>query len=290
MNNTTTSAVEHLQALGFNESEALAYATLVQSGPLTGYQLAKASGIARPNVYAVIDRLEKRGALTKIGVGDGVKYAALPAGEMLAHLSSGIDAHLAAARDALGRLQKTPGHEYIWNLVGYDTVLERAEAIIGGAKERLLIGYWSDESARLSEAVREREAHGVEVVTLCVEGCATECGGCRGDVYRYQVAGGVTSTRWLMVVADDRELLMGEISPGGDDAQAAHTTLQMIVTVASQYLRNTIASAEIVRSLGPKLPKLLDQDAARAIDSAGLATNSESWLKQLLGTVRQAKK
>jgi hypothetical protein len=92
-----------------------------------------------------------------------------------------------------------------------------------------------------------------------------------------------------MVVADDRELLMGEISPGGD-AQAAHTTLPMIVAVASQYLRNTIASAEIVRSLGPKLPKLLDHEAARALNSAGLAGDSESWFKQLLATVRQGRR
>jgi hypothetical protein len=91
-----------------------------------------------------------------------------------------------------------------------------------------------------------------------------------------------------MVVADDRELLMGEISPS-DDAQAAHTTLPMIVAVASQYLRTTIASAEIVRSLGPQLPKLLDREAARAIGSAGLAGQSQSWFKQLLATVRTAR-
>ena len=287
MDATTTVAVEHLQALGFNESEALAYTALVQGGPMTGYQLAKASGVARPNVYAVIDRLEKRGAITKIGVGEGVQYAALPASEMLARLSSGVDAHLAAAQDALSALQSAPGHEYIWNLVGYDTVLGRAEAIVRQAKERLLVGYWSNESARLSEAVAERQARGVEVVTLCVEGCESECGGCSGDVYRYPVAAG-TTTRWLMVVADDRELLMGEVSPGGD-AQAAHTTLPMIVAVASQYLRTTIASAEIVRILGPQLPKLLDRDAARAIGSAGLAGEGQSWFKQLLATVRSAR-
>lgn len=287
MDKTTTSAVEHLQALGFNESEALAYAALVQGGPMTGYQLAKASGVARPNVYAVIDRLEKRGAMTKIGVGDGVKYAALPASELLARLSSGVDAHLAAARDALSQLQSVPGHEYIWNLVGYDAVLDRAETVIAGAQKRLLIGCWSNESARLREAMVAREARGVEVMTLCVEGCRAECGGCRGDIYRYPVAAGA-ATRWLMVVADDREVLMGEVSPTGD-AQAAHTTLPMIVAVASQYLRNTIASAEIVRSLGPKLPKLLDGDATRAIESAGLAAGGESWFKQLLSTVRKAR-
>jgi sugar-specific transcriptional regulator TrmB len=287
MDTTTNEAVEHLQAVGFNESEALAYSTLVQGGPMTGYQLAKASGIARPNVYAVIDRLEKRGALTRIGVGDGVKYAALPAKEMLARLSANVDAHISAAGQALGRMDGGFGNAYTWNLEGYENVLARGEAIVAGAKERLLIGLWSNESARLSDAVARAQAQGVEVVTLCVQGCAEECGGCRGEVYRYAV-GDNESSRWLIVVADDGEVLMGEIAPSGD-ARAAQTTLPMIVAVAAQYLRNTIAAAEIVRSLGPKLPKLLDRESERTVEGTGLAVNDRSWLRQMLASVRRAR-
>jgi HTH-type transcriptional regulator, sugar sensing transcriptional regulator len=254
---------------------------------MTGYQLARASGIARPNVYGVIDRLEKRGAVTRIGVGDGVKYAALPAGEMLARLSSDVDSHLSAARGALEMLGSDTGPEYVWNIDGYDAVLARAESIVANARDRLLLGLWSNESLRLGDALAAAEARGVEVVTLCVQGCPSECGGCRGAVYRYQVAGEAPS-RWLMLVADEREVLLGEVSPVGD-ARAAHTSLLMIVSMTSQYLRNTIATAEIVRSVGSKLPKLLDRDAARALEGPALAVNNQSWMKQLLGTVRKSR-
>jgi HTH-type transcriptional regulator, sugar sensing transcriptional regulator len=287
MDTTTKAAVEHLQAVGFNESEALAYSTLIQRGPLTGYQLAKASGIARPNVYAVIDRLEKRGAVTAIGVGDGVKYAALPADEMLKRLAAGIDSHLSGAQEAFARMGDAPSGEHVWNLEGYDNVLAHAEAVARDAKEHLLIGNWSNESAHLRPAVEQAQARGVEVATLCVQGCAAECGNCRGAVHRYPVAG-ADNSRWLMLAADDREVLMGQISPGSD-ARAAHTTLPMIVAVGAQYLRNTIAAAEIVRSLGPSLPKLLDRDSARAIQGPELAVDGRSWLKQLLATVRRAR-
>lgn len=285
MENTTTNAVLHLQALGFNESEALAYSALTRQGPMTGYQLAKASGVARPNIYGVIDRLEKRGAITKVQLKDGVRYGALPPAEMLARLSSGIDRHLAAAREALGELEGGAGHEYVWNVAGYDAVLERAEAIIGRAGKRLLVGIWAAESGRLSEAIAARQARGVQVVTLCVQGCDAECGGCRGDVYRYPVAGEAAS-RWLIVVADDRELLMGEVSARGE-AQAAHTTLPMIVTIGGQYLRHTIAAAEIVRSAGDRLPEMLDDEAARAIEGSATATGDVSWFRGLLRTVRR---
>ena len=45
-----------LERLGFTEYEARAYLTLLGRNPLTGYELAKLSGIPRPNVYPVLDR------------------------------------------------------------------------------------------------------------------------------------------------------------------------------------------------------------------------------------------
>jgi len=285
--NTTTTAIEHLQSVGFGEYEAKAYATLVQRGPLTGYQLAKASGIPRPNVYPVIDRLEKRGAVTRIDVGDGVKYAALPADEMLAGLSRTVESHLAGAESALADLAQAPPAAALWNLQGYENAMARAEQLIGGARERLQVGLWSNEAGRLAGVVAAAPARGVQIVTLCIEGCADECGGCRGEVYRYAVSG-EASTRWLMIVADERELLVGQISPGGE-VRAAHTTLEVFVSMTSQYLRGAIATAEIARSLGPRLPKLLDRGAAGALQGPGLAAAGESWLKRVSAIARRAR-
>ena len=286
MDATTGKAIEHLQEVGFGEYEARAYATLVQRGPLTGYQLAKASGIPRPNVYPVIDRLEKRGAVTRIEVGDGVKYAALPAAEMLARLSRNVESHLAGAASALGDLAQATTSEYVWNIDGYDNALARAEQLIAGARERVLIGIWSVESGRLAGPVAAAHARGVRIVTLCIEGCVDECGGCRGDVYRYAMAE-EAATRWLMLVVDDRELLVGQISHSGD-AKAAQTSLEVFVAMTSQYLRDAIATAEIARSLGSRLPRLLDREAAGALQGAGLAAGGESWLKRMSAIVRRA--
>ena len=50
--------VELLQKLGFGEYEARAYVALLQNRPLNGYELAKASGLPRANVYSVLQKLE----------------------------------------------------------------------------------------------------------------------------------------------------------------------------------------------------------------------------------------
>ena len=280
----TTNAVEHLQAVGFSEYEARAYVALVERGPLTGYQLAKESGIPRPNIYPVIDRLEQRGAAVRIETGAGVKYDAGQPGEMLGRISQTMEGHLSAAQHALDDLGRERPSPYVWNVEGYENIITRAEQILAGARERILLGVWSSESARLTDAVVAAESRGVQVVTLCVEGCAVECGGCRGEVYRYAVSGDAAE-RWLMLVADDREALIGQASR--DDAAAAQTTLPVFVVMASQYLRNTIAAAEIARSLGPKLPKLLDASAAHAVQGAGLGSAGQSWMRRIAGAMRR---
>lgn len=276
---------EHLQALGFSDYEARAYVSLLRSGPLSGYQLARASGIPRPNVYPVLDRLQQRGAVARIEVKGGVRYAALPSREMLDRLAREVTGRLQQARDAMERLEEVVPGDQVWNVQGYEAVLARAEAAIDAGRSHLLIGLWSEESARLAGAVSRAQARGVKVTTLCIQGCPDECGGCRGEIYRYPLAGQPAS-RWLVLSVDEKEVMVGQVQADGSAAGAV-TRLEAFVFVGSHYLRNAIAAAEIVRSLGPRLPQLLDEQALTALSGAGLAAGGQSWFEQVLAAVTE---
>jgi sugar-specific transcriptional regulator TrmB len=272
-------AIQDLQSLGFSEYEARAYVALLQRGPLTGYQLAKASGIPRPNIYPVLDRLQERGAVGRLEVPDGTQYTALPAEEMLQRLGRDADARLERAHLSMKELDSAPETALVWNVRGFDLVIERARELIDSAQDRLLIGTWSNEARELAAATAAAVQRGVTVATLCIQDCAEECGGCRGDVYRYPLADSA-GERWLVVAVDDRELLVGQMSPGR--AVAGVTTLEVFVAVGSQYLLNAIATAEIARSLGPRMAEVLDEQALRALRSAGLATGESTWMERML--------
>ncbi len=278
-------AREHLQALGFSEYEAKAYIALAQRGPMTGYQLARASAIPRPNIYPVLDKLQQRGAVSRIEVTGGVRYRALPSDEMLVRLGREVSSRLDKARRAMTALERATPGEQVWNLQGYEALMARGVALIDSARRQLLAGVWAAESAQLSEAVGRAEARGVVVTTLCIQGCTHECGGCRGDIYRYPVAG-ETKKRWLVLSADDQELMIGHVLRDGS-AEGAVTRLEVLVSVGSHYLRNAIAAAEIVRSLGPRLRPILDERARRALEGAGLSTAGESWLERAFASVGQ---
>jgi hypothetical protein len=61
------------------------------------------------------------------------------------------------------------------------------------------------------------------------------------------------------------------------------------VSIATQFLENTIAMAEIARSLGARLPKLLDDDARLALERTGVRIDETSWLDRLIKPSGRAK-
>jgi predicted transcriptional regulator len=283
----TTSAAVELEALGFGEYEARAYLALLQRGALTGYQLAKASGVPRPNIYPVLDRLEERGAVSRMTVEGGVRYVALPAEEMLSRLGRDARERLENAREAIMALEASPETPQVWNITGYEVMLGRAREMIENARERLLIGIWAEESRRLADAIATAESRGVAITILCIQGCTDECGGCRGDIFRYPLSSDADK-RWLVVSVDERELLVGQMASDGT-AIGAVTRLEAFVAVGSHYLRNAVAAAEIVRNLGPRMTEVLDERAIRALRGAGLATDGLSWLDRMLAVAGAAR-
>jgi hypothetical protein len=81
---------------------------------------------------------------------------------------------------------------------------------------------------------------------------------------------------------------VGQVARDGTSV-AAVTRLEAFVAVGSHYLRNAVAAAEIVRSFGPRMTEVLDEQAIRALRSAGLATDGLSWLDRMLAAAGAAR-
>ncbi|HHC18849.1 MAG: hypothetical protein J7J75_01575 [Euryarchaeota archaeon] len=69
--------VERFKALGFTKYEALAYLTLVVSGPLTASELSNEAGIPHSRVNDTIASLERRG-FVEVNIGERKVFVALP--------------------------------------------------------------------------------------------------------------------------------------------------------------------------------------------------------------------
>src|SRR5213594_56798 len=114
-----TEAIGLLQQLGFSEYEARAYLALLQRNPLNGYELAKVSGLPRANTYAVLQKLEERGAVVRLDMPNGSRYAPVAPTELTQRIASRFQDVLSATQQALEELATPAASEYVWNIQGY---------------------------------------------------------------------------------------------------------------------------------------------------------------------------
>lgn len=268
-----------LEQLGFSEYEARAYVALLQRSPLNGYELAKSSNLPRANVYAVLQKLEDRGAVVRLDTPTGVRYAPVPPSELTRRLGSNFQQALDSAKLSLEEITTPAEHEYVWNARGYAVLLDHARALLDATQNRLLVAVWPEESRALADSLAAAEARGVEITTLCMAACTKECGNCRERLFRYKVAPG-RPKRWLVLVADDSELLTGEIG-SGEEAQTVRTRQRLLVDLAGWYIRHSIALAAVLNDLDGRLEGFLKPETRSVLASVGPGGTSGGWLEHM---------
>src|SRR5215213_2840021 len=142
-----TNATALLQQLGFSEYEARAYVALLQRNPLNGYELAKVSGLPRANIYAVLQKLEERGAIVRLDQPNGTRYAPVAPNELTQRVATRFQHTLNAVQQALEDLATPANPEYVWNIRGYEALLEHAHALVAVSKGRLLVAIGHHEAS-----------------------------------------------------------------------------------------------------------------------------------------------
>lgn len=274
-------ASDQLQELGFSQYEAQAYISLLKQYPLNGYELAKLSGIPRPNIYAVLKKIQEKGAVVRMDTPEGTRYAPVPAKELIQKLRGQYMTSLDAVDRSLSELSPQYESDYIWNVQGYSVVIDHAISVIQNARTQLFLAAWPEEAAILSEFLQNKETDGIQVSTLCLAGCSKTCASCHGDVHR-DLFSDRDHSPWLIVVADQREVLAGEMDPNREII-AIRTKQKLMVDLAFGFIRNSIALSAI------------KQEACSGLDQGFLSGkveflqqfDSESAQNDLLAQLRQ---
>lgn len=267
-------ATASLRSLGFSEYEARAYIALVRHSPLNGYALAKEAGVPRPNIYPVVTKLVERGAALALQAPGGTRYAAVAPRQLIEQLGSAHEKLLRSTVTSLESLGTSPDVENIFNVRGYSALLEHAASAIRKATSHLLIALWPDESKLLEVELRNAEDRNVSITILCMYACGNDCGACHGAVYRYRTTPN-QEKRWLIVVADGKSMIAGEVE--GGDAQAVITDQRLLTELSGAYIRHSIALATLLDDLGPKIDESLSPRSREVLNALSPQTQSGSF-------------
>lgn len=271
-----------LQELGFTDYEARAYIALLQENPLNGYELAKVSGIPRPNIYKVLQKLEEREIVIRADTPNSAVYSPISPGQLTKRLGNRFKSILDAASEGLESVSKPGERDYVWNVESYDAVIGQVRTLIEQAQENIIVAMWQPEAKILNDVITEAIGRNIPVQTLCLQACPQECGFCCGTIYRYPVISS-QQTRWLIAVQDEANLVMADIQvnkQNGDlSAEGIRTRQHYLGELASWYIRHSIALSSILGDTGDSITSLLSPETQSLLQS--LSPDEDSWLAHM---------
>lgn len=213
-------AEQALAALGFTELEARIYCALLTSGPATGYRLAKLVGKAPPNVYQALSALARKAAVLVDETEPRTWRAARPA-ELLAVLGGTFAQRQEEAQRRLSSLATAPADDRIYQITDPDQVVERARAMLAGARDIVLFDLFEAPLAILRDPLEATAARGVTVAGL-VYGPTSPMA---GVTVRPAAGASVARDRWpgaqLTLVVDAAEHLVALMTPAMDGVRRA---------------------------------------------------------------------
>ncbi len=266
-----------LQQLGFTAYEARAYVALASGGECNGYALAKASGIPRANIYAVVDKLVQRGAAQRVERAAGTAYVAIEPNALLRDMEVERRKTMGEARRALSRLSREHHPPVALNLRDGE-VLERAAQLIDASTTNLRIALQPSEAAHLAIPLREARERGVDITTLCLERCEVECGGCVGNIHRCGLAPS-HGTRWLLIVSDGHAALLGYFADRG--VTAVFTRQLLVVELTAAYIQQSTTLAILGSELAGRFEGLLSAETRRVLDGLYPAGDFLAYMREL---------
>ncbi|MEW6307591.1 MAG: helix-turn-helix domain-containing protein [Bacillota bacterium] len=199
-----------LGGLGFSKYEVAAYLALVRVNPVSGYELAKVSGVPQAKVYEVLGRLKVRGAAVQVSA-EPALYAPLNPMELVRRLRSQYGGLCDELESGLQQLKDEGGVEYIWNLLDYDAILAKARNLCDESSQELQVLCWEVEYGKLEDCLGAACKRGVKLFVVghgleTMNGCAVVAHGVLPHVMEER-------GRQLAVVSDNRATLLSSVDP-----------------------------------------------------------------------------
>ncbi|BAI86185.2 sugar sensing transcriptional regulator TrmBL1 [Bacillus subtilis] len=220
-----------LKNLNFTEYESKAYLALLQESPLTGYAVAKKSGVPRSKIYEVLESLVLRGDVF-VSHGNTPQYVPVPAKELIKNRRLKAEEHFDQAEKYFEKFEQTANdRENIWNITGRSEILEKVKACILSAKKRILLEIWKEDFEEIEAELKQAAEQGVIVTIIAYGDIVSDF----ANVYLHDMSSEITEEydgRWLVYSGDDSEVVAGIVSLGNDSRAAwtMHVGLVMPIT------------------------------------------------------------
>ncbi|MBU2629457.1 MAG: TrmB family transcriptional regulator, partial [Proteobacteria bacterium] len=220
----------NLKELGFSQYEAACYMALVKNHPINGSQLSKISGIARSRIYDVLRSLISKGYVIEINAG---QYASLPSDELIKRLKRSFDSNIDAFEEQIAKASQKDDFEYVWTIIGYDNVMEKAIEMIREAKDEIYVRLFPEANIHLEKHLTAAQKRGVKIRYIAMgkieKKFDVQVMHPNHDLLQQTIGG-----RSIEVITDKTEALVGVFETGSEDVSPINWTRNQWFIVANR--------------------------------------------------------
>ena len=222
-----------LKSFGFTSNEAKTYLSLLKNNPATGYEISGKSGIPRSAIYEILKRLETTGMVSCVD-SNPTRYIPLPPDHLFDVLENNFESNLGTLKESLRNFNSDLEVGDLWNIRGYDSMIDRARHMIKNADESVYLSLWLNEYKKLHSDLQEAEKRGVNIVIFSFCDIPVDV----GTIFAYNLDSerlqDVWSSKILLVTDHDSALLGGvDMLPTN---KVAWTRNSAIVAIALNYI------------------------------------------------------
>jgi len=241
--------LDWLQTLGFSQYEAKVYLALLMQPDVTGYELAKHSGVPASKIYGTLNKLIAREMVQAID-SDPKKYIPLPPEEILSRMRGEFLETVDLLSEKLEQIytQSEVMDEHIWNLTGRKSILRKVTDFISDARQQIFLSVWDEELEEIGSCLKKASKGGVKISIVHFGEQRLNIGRefRHGREHQIRVERG---GRRIVLVVDDQKMILGHFSEDGR-SNAAWTSNKGMVLLAKDYIIHDIYSILMMEKFG----------------------------------------
>lgn len=226
--------VERLTQFDLTRHEASIYLTLLSEGDLNGYEVAKATGIARSNTYTSLASLVEKGGAFVIEEST-IRYTPVPIEEFCENKIRKLQE---SKKDLINTIPKKRDvvEGYI-TIKGENNILNKLKNMIVEAKERVYLSVPSQILECILPDIENAIPKGIKMViitngSLCLEGAI---------IYMTE-----EPLQQIRLIVDSTNVLTGDIN-NGEHSTCLYSRKQNLVDLFKDSMKNEIKLIEITK-------------------------------------------
>jgi len=269
--------LDNLKQLGFNIYEARVYVEMLrQMHPLTAYEIGKYSGVPRSKVYEVVDKLHQKQIIVRIE-DNPKKYLPVDPEEIFSNIEKSFTTCVNFVREKLSHLDKGEAIDYIFNIFGKETIVERSKEMIRSSQSSILIAIDRSMLEVLEEEMKAAEQRDVELNIVLYgdkEGINFK------NVYSHKLRQpDIDNFAYILLDIDFKEVLAGTMPRNTDEGHGFWTKSVYLSNIMQDNIIHEISIGMLEEKLGLEhIHKLTEYIPDRLWDSAMIQFNKKFHL------------